>query len=292
MKRIIMIVLLLIVLLPINDIKTSASPVKLNIGIASSESSAYGEMISLLSRSSYLQIIERKDLAPLFKELELKQTGAVLGASDSRLKGIDYLIMLDKNQNQYNSRIVKVETGEIVVGWTDSIDVIAERCIEKLEAEVNLRSIAELKNDQGFKVSINFSKESYKIGDRIEFTITSEDTSGYLYLIDIQPDGSVVVLLPNRQKDSFKIEKGEKILIPEALGFNIKASGPVGTDKLIAVVTKKPIDIFKFGLNAGDNFTEVSGKTKGTLSRGMNVELIQLPAKDWGISSATIVIKK
>jgi len=249
-------------------------------------------MISLLSKSSYLQIIERRDLGPLFKELELKQSGAVLGASEPRFKGIDYLVMLDKNQNHYNCRIVKIDTGEIIVGWTGSIDDVAEKCVEKLETEVALKSLKELKNESGLRVTVNFMEDSYNVGDKIEFTVNSEDSDGYLYLIDIQPDGSVVVLLPNKHKVEFKVEEGEGILLPEKLGFSFKATEPVGKDRLIAIVTKTPINIFKFGLKAGDIFTEVPGKSKGALSRGMTVELNQLPSADWGITSAEIMIKK
>ncbi len=292
MRKIVLLVSSLLVLFIFSDNYSSAAAEKINIGIASSDESAYGEMISLLSKSSYLQLVERRDLKPLFKELELKQSGAVLGASDSRLKGIDYLIMLDKNQLQYNCRIVKIDTGEIIVGWTGLLSDVADKCIDKIESEVALKSIKALKNDGGLRVSINFRADSYKVGEKIEFIVNSEDSDGYLYLIDIQPDGSVVVLLPNKHKTEFKVHEGEQMLLPDNLGFNFKASEPVGTDRLIAIVTKTPINIFKFGLKAGESITEVPEKSKGVLSRGMSVELNQLPADDWGISSAEIIITK
>ena len=292
MKKIGTVILFFFILMYTGSDFVRASATKINVGIASSESSVYGKMISLLSRSPYLQLIERRDLAPLLKELALKQTGAVLGASDSRLKGIDYLIMVDRNQHEYHCRIVNTETGEIIVGFTGFIDNIADRCIERLETEVSLKSITDLKNESGLRVSINFRADSYSIGEKIEFTVISEDSDGYLYLLDIQPDGSVIVLLPNRQNANYKITEGESVLVPNDLGFTIKATEPAGEDKVIAIVTKRPINIFKFGLNAGDTITDVQGKTKGIFSRGMSVELSQLPAKDWGISSAPILIKK
>ncbi|HPS57272.1 MAG TPA: DUF4384 domain-containing protein [Spirochaetota bacterium] len=292
MNRVFFVLLLLAAVFCIQDNHSSAASRKLNIGIASSDVSVYGEMTSLLSKSSYLQLIERRDLGPLFKELELAQSGAVLGASDSRLKGIDYLIMVDKSEHQYYCRIVKVETGEIIVNFDGFISDIAMNCRERLETEISLKSLDSLKNPKGISISIIPSADSYKTGEKIEFSVISEDSDGYLYILDRQPDGSVVILLPNGHKKEYKIQEGEKVTIPGDLGFSIKASEPVGIDKLIVIVTKKPINIFKFGLNAGENYTEVNDKSKEALSRGMTLELDKLPDSEWGISFKEIPIKK
>ena len=268
-----------------------ASDARLNISIAGEDSSACSEMISLLSKSPYMQIIERKDLGPLFKELELKQTGVVYGVTDSRIKGIDYIIFIDKNQYKYNFRIVKVDTGDVIFGDSGFIQAIADKCLERLETEVALRNYRELDNDKGLRVEIRFRKDSYRVGELISFYVTSHDSEGYLYLVDYEPDGSIVVLRPLQQKTPFEIKAGQRILVPDDLGFNIRAVEPAGRDTVVAIVTKKPIDITKFGLNAGEALAQARGAKKMELSRGMMVELKQLPLEDWGKGLADITIE-
>lgn len=265
---------------------------KINVGVVSSDAAIYGEVVSLLTKSEYLQVIERKDLASLFKELELKQAGAVLGPSDSRLKGIEYLIMIDTYEHKHGARIVKAETGEIIVSWTGFISELAQNCIDKLESEASLKNIAAMKNDDGIEIQVNFSRNSYTTGSRIEFTVISS-SDGYLYVLDVQPDGSVIVLVPNQNsKGPIAIEEGETVEIPGRLGFKMKAGPPYGIDTIKVIVTKSRIDIFKFGLNAGKNYTEVRGGDREKLTRGISVELENLPSSDWGIVSKQIEIKE
>jgi len=271
---------------------TESAGNRINVGVVSSDAAVYGEMVSLLTRSEYLQVIERRDLGSLFKELELKQSGAVLGPSDSRLKGIEYLIMIDTFEHKHSARIVKAETGEIVVSWTGFISELAQNCIDKLESEASLKNIALMQNDEGIEIDINFSKDYYTTGSRIEFTVVSS-SDGYLYIIDVQPDGNVIVLVPNQNtKGPIAVEEGEPVEIPGRLGFKMKAGQPYGIDTIKVIVTKKKIDIFRFGLNAGKDYTEVTGKDRDKLSRGISVELENLPASDWGIASKQIEIKE
>ncbi len=277
-------------LLFISVAAVESADIKINVGVVSSDAAVYGEMVSLLTKSKALQVVERRDLAPLFKEIELKQAGAVLGPSDSRLKGIDYLIMVDRAEHKYSARIVKAETGEIVVSWTGFIDELAENCISKLEGEVSLRNLANMKNDEGIGIEVTFSSESYRVGSKIEFTVIS-DSDGFLYVLDVQPDGTVIVLVPNQNtKGPIEIKEGEVVSIPGRLGFKLRAGQPYGVDTIKVVVTKKKIDIFRFGLVSGKDYTEVKGDDREKLSRGVVVELENLPASDWGISSSEIKI--
>lgn len=291
MKKFLCLILAGAALLPATSTIHSAGN-RINVGVVSSDAAVYGEMVSLLTKSEYLQVIERKDLASLFKELELKQSGAVLGPSDSRLKGIEYLIMIDTYEHKHGARIVKAETGEIIVSWTGFISELAQNCMDKLESEASLKNIAAMKNDEGIEIQVNFSRDSYTTGGRIEFTVISS-SDGYLYVLDVQPDGSVIVLVPNQNsKGPIAIAEGEIVEIPGRLGFKMKAGPPYGIDTIKVIVTKSRIDIFKFGLNAGKNYTEVRGGDREKLTRGISVELENLPSSDWGITSKQIEIKE
>lgn len=265
---------------------------RINVGVVSSDAEVYGEMVSLLTKSEALQVIERRDLTPLFQELALKQSGAVFGPSDSRLKGIDYLIMMERSGHKYSARIVKAETGEIVVSWTALLNELAENCINKLEGEVSLRNMSRMENSDGIDVEINFPKDYYPAGTRIEFTVISSE-DGFMYILDVQPDGNVYVLVPNQNTNGpIEVEAGEAVEIPGRLGFRLKAGEPYGIDTIKVIVTKKKIDIFRFGLNTCKNYTEVKGEDRDKLSRGVVVELENLPDSEWGIGSRQIEIRE
>lgn len=291
MKKI-LIVLLASVSLLITGTGSESAANRINVGVVCSDAAVYGEMVSMLTKSVSLQVIERRDLGPLFKELELKQSGAVLGPSDSRLKGIDYLIMVENCGHKYSARIVKAETGEIVVSWTGFIGELAENCVNKLESEVSLKNLAHIENNEGIDIEINFPMDYYTSGSRIEFTVIPS-SDGYLYILDVQPDGTVVVLVPNQNtKGPIEVSDGEVIDIPGRLGFRMKAAPPYGIDTIKVIVTRKKIDIFRFGLSSGKDYTEVTGKDRENLSRGVVVELENLPAEDWGIASKQIEIRE
>ncbi len=106
--------ILFAVLIVLCSIELISADNRIKVGIVSADAGIYGKMTSFLSKSSSLQVIERRDLAPLFKELELKQAGAVSGKTDSQIKGIDYLIIVDEIWNGHSARIVRLIQGRFL----------------------------------------------------------------------------------------------------------------------------------------------------------------------------------
>jgi len=264
---------------------------RVRVGVASIDPAIYGEMVSLLTKSGTLQVIERRDLTPLIREIELSQSGVVDGKSESLLKGIDYLVMMEKIGNRFSARIVRSDTGQILVSWTGTINELAENCISKLESDVALKNLSQMDNDKGIDVEINFARDFYPAGSKIEFTVEASE-NGFMYVIDVQPDGNVYVLVPNANTGPIEIAAGEVVEIPGRLGFRMTAGEPFGIDTVKVIVTKKKIDIFRFSLNMGKDYTEVKDKERENLSRGVILELKKIPDSDWGIGSKQIEIRK
>ncbi len=98
--------------------------------------------------------------------------------------------------------------------------------------------------------------------------------------------------MPNANTGPIKIASGEIVELPGKLGFRMTAGEPYGVDTVKVIVARKKIDIFKFGLDMGKNYTEVKGKNRESLSRGISLELENIPDSDWGIGSKEIEIRK
>ena len=93
------------------------------------------------------------------------------------------------------------------------------------------------------KVSVSISKGALTIGkDTLDFAVKS-DRKGYVYVALAGSDNSSVYLLfPNDIDANNKIEAGQTMELPRA-SWRVRASGPVGTDNLLVMVTDAPRDL-------------------------------------------------
>jgi hypothetical protein len=107
-------------------------------------------------------------------------------------------------------------------------------------------------NKRHFAVEIKSKKGAFSLGERIEFTAKSSK-NGYLNIIELDPAGNIVVLFPNefsRKKNiANKIKAWQDIKVPGSIGgFKFNAIEPVGTSRVIALVTQEPLDLFEKGI--------------------------------------------
>jgi len=90
------------------------------------------------------------------------------------------------------------------------------------------------------QVQVSMNKPAMKIGkDGLDITVKSNH-DGYLYLVLLGSDAkSFYILFPNGLDGDNKIEAGKPIRIPKE-NWAVKAAGPAGTDRLLALVTDTP----------------------------------------------------
>lgn len=95
-----------------------------------------------------------------------------------------------------------------------------------------------------------------RIGQRVQFQITAQKP-GYLVLLDVGPSGSVTQIYPNPfsvqsrltgLKSSSWLDASQPLLVPDSRNllqnFDLTASAPTGSGKLVAVLSDRPIEIF------------------------------------------------
>jgi hypothetical protein len=103
----------------------------------------------------------------------------------------------------------------------------------------------EIKNENPettVKLSLEDKKETLFLGDRIKVEV-SANSECYLTLLNLGAGGNLAVLLPNKWWPKVQLAPNQAVQIPPPVGseFAFRLTGPVGTERLKAVVTKKPI---------------------------------------------------
>jgi len=91
----------------------------------------------------------------------------------------------------------------------------------------------------------------YQEGDRLKMRLKG-DVSGQIILLDINPSGEVLQLLPSRRTNRFKGEllyqKGRTLTFPtRRYGVEFRAGPPYGTGKLVAIIAPREI-VFEHSL--------------------------------------------
>ncbi|GGJ28980.1 caspase family protein [Deinococcus roseus] len=95
-----------------------------------------------------------------------------------------------------------------------------------------------------FKVEALPSQPSYKLGERISMKVRSSK-AGYLNIIEFDPDGSLVVVFPNKYNDKNQVRANEVITLPGLRygNFDFVAVEPVGKSRVLALVTSQPLNL-------------------------------------------------
>jgi TolB-like protein len=127
-----------------------------------------------------------------------------------------------------------------------------------------LEKLVSIKPDQSsFNVKVWTDKEEYQIGEKIVFSVESEK-SGYLTLLDVDPNGNINVLFPNKfHQDNF-IRAGVTYNVPSKdYKFALDVRGPSGLERVKAIITLDAISLLE--MNFGQGFHNVQGGT----TRGM-----------------------
>ena len=95
------------------------------------------------------------------------------------------------------------------------------------------------------RVAVDRQDRAYVVGEDVNIQAVSEQ-AGYLCLFNIDTAGEKTLLFPNRFRPDNRIPAKSVISVPGPAGFRIRV-GPrgLGTETLLAVVTKRPLQELK-----------------------------------------------
>ena len=133
--------------------------------------------------------------------------------------------------------------------------------------------VQELANRQDFSVRLWTDRTTYQVGEPIHFYFRAERDC-YLNLVDINSKGEISLLFPNRFDSNNSVQGGKTYCIPgDNYGFVLEAMLPTGTDRIYAIASTRPMDVFDYNFARDAFVTMTRGKTRGIDIRGIGVRL-------------------
>jgi hypothetical protein len=92
-----------------------------------------------------------------------------------------------------------------------------------------------------FQVRAAPQQPTLRIGrDRLGFTVSSSK-AGYVHVLVLGPDGSLLLLFPNSQSADHAIKAGQTLKLPEA-SWPLAAVPPAGREDFLVIVSEQPRD--------------------------------------------------
>lgn len=258
-----------------------------------------------------IELIERKRLKEVLKEMVLHQTGAVKESMVSRMGKLlgtekflyGNILQVELGQKptyKLSIRMVNVESGQVVKSWSNSgklsdftamVSLLAGEILNYVKWEVALRNLAELtQTEPPFKLELWTDKKRYKVGETVTIYFRSEKDC-YLTLIDITTSGKFYILFPNRYATDNYIKADKTYTLPGPdHPFAITVGEPKGFERLKAIATLDYVDLTKTKVEQGKQlFVNLSDPSKAT--RDLNLVITNTPKLTWSDAYHEVIIE-
>jgi len=135
------------------------------------------------------------------------------------------------------------------------------------------QKVQQFANRQDFSVQLWTDRATYRVGEPIHFYFRAERDC-YLNLVDINSEGEISLLFPNRFDSNNSVQGGKTYRIPEDnYGFALEAMPPTGTDRIYAIASTHPLDVFDHDFARDAFVTMTRGTTRGIDVKGIGVRL-------------------
>jgi Domain of unknown function (DUF4384)/PEGA domain len=142
-----------------------------------------------------------------------------------------------------------------------------------------------VQNDLQVNINVDRAGENpnYRIGEKIRIT-ASVNQDAYVYLFSVHSDGSIDLILPNQlSSGNVFLRAGESRSFPPANGgYLLQVDGPVGQDKVLAVASKRQLNIDELASFKGNQpFATITVTGQDNLARALSIIVQPVPASDW-----------
>jgi hypothetical protein len=134
---------------------------------------------------------------------------------------------------------------------------------------------------------------TYRIGDRIKL-YTSVNENAYVYLFNVNPDGSVDQILPNRlQSGGNYVRRGEVRAFPSnSDNFVFNVGGPQGLNRVLVVASRRALNLSELSsFKTGEPFATVRPQGSQQLAQALSIVVNPveqpIPQQDWVSDTVT-----
>ena len=274
-------------MLVIQSLLFFASPIlsngKLTVAVIGPQPDLRAEIESAMSKTDFLQPVERTRIDSLLTELKLGQQGVLKEgtyAKAGNTLGASYLVLVEKGSTSF--RIVHTQSSRIIGSWTGLNDTSSQEFLAVLEREKSLQELANLKSPgkRDYKIEITNALGSKDnggavIGDelRVEFIIRSkQEKYAYVTILVYGQDGSITQLFPNKYQSNNKVETNKEFAFPPPDApkkYKLIASTPIGEDTMVVIASDSSV-----ALENGVSQGIYTGSTKSLLgTKGITLQL-------------------
>ncbi|MBZ9749961.1 DUF4384 domain-containing protein [Deinococcus sp. HMF7604] len=159
------------------------------------------------------------------------------------------------------------------------------------QAKISAQSIIVNPTQPDLQVSVRVSKDTsgtqnpaYRVGEAITVSATV-NRDAYVYLFNVNPDGSVDQILPNRLSGENFVKANTTKSFPAAGdNFTYSVEGPIGQNKVLALASLTPLNLDQVSSfkTAQDQFATVSTQGgQAGLAQALSIVVNPLPQNSW-----------
>ncbi len=127
------------------------------------------------------------------------------------------------------------------------------------------------------------SNPVYNIGDPIRVSV-NVNQDAYVYLFSVHSDGKVDLILPNKLSggNAYLRANETRTFPPSGAAYQLNVDGPAGQDKVLAVASKRQLNLNEIAQFQGSNqFADVQVTGQDNLARALSIVVQPVPASDW-----------
>ena len=222
----------------------------------------------------------------------------------------DVVLEVDEDSDRLTGRLTSddgIQFDKVVA--SDAAALVAQ-LRPQLENALVIKKLGRLSNpNPPFKIQIwmegKGERPVYEVGEVAVFKFKSEQTC-YLTLLNVDTQGKITMLFPNKYHPSNEIAANDVYTIPSpSMDFRIRAQAPAGKQLLKAIATTTPASIPEFDLNRTkeiflsvggiaevNNFTKSLGRTFAVEAANRDSEgSTHLPTSRWVTSELIAEIR-
>jgi uncharacterized protein with LGFP repeats len=128
----------------------------------------------------------------------------------------------------------------------------------------------------------------YRKGEKVSVGIKT-NADAYVYLFNVNANGQIDLFFPNNYEESNFVQAGVTRVFPaQAAKYTLTVAGPNGQDRLLALASKKELNLDDIARFVGDEgFAQVRLQGQENLARALSIVVNPLPADSWVTDVAT-----
>lgn len=137
---------------------------------------------------------------------------------------------------------------------------------------------------------------TYRVGEAITL-YTSVNEDAYVYLFNVNPDGSADQILPNRISAGNRVRAGQPRAFPAPRDrFTFDVAGPQGLNRVLVVASRRPLNLDELSsYRQGEGFATVKPTTTPGFAQALSIVVNPVaqpaPQQDWTSDTATYSVR-